>query len=399
MFRIYIERKAGFTNEANRIFSELTHFLGVSGLTGVRYLNRYDISGIDKETLDRSVTRVFSEPQSDVCYYDDFPRTGDDIPVVQEYLPGQYDQRSDSAEQCLSLLAVSGSSPKVRTEPKVRSAKVVVLTGKLSADDINKVKKYLINPVDSREGSLLPADAAAISGAKADVAVPAAVPVITGFIGMNSGELDALYGKLSLAMDRDDFRFLHDYFSSVQRDPTETEIRVLDTYWSDHCRHTTFNTVLTDIEVEEGPFSADIRESLEGYRELRDDLYSVTTDRPITLMDMVVIGAKYLKKQGFLDDIELSEEINACSIYIDVCTESDTTERWLLMFKNETHNHPTEIEPFGGAATCIGGAIRDPLSGRAWVYQSMRVTGAADPRAPLSETLPGKLPQLKLVRE
>jgi phosphoribosylformylglycinamidine synthase len=206
-------------------------------------------------------------------------------------------------------------------------------------------------------------------------------------------------------MDMDDFRFLHSYFSAAGRDPTETEIRVLDTYWSDHCRHTTFNTALTDIEIEEGPFSADIRESLEGYRELREDLYSVKTDRPVTLMDMAVIGAKYLKKQGFLDDIELSDEINACSIYIDVYTESgvpsesSVPERWLLMFKNETHNHPTEIEPFGGAATCIGGAIRDPLSGRAWVYQSMRVSGAADPRTPLSHTLPGKLPQLKLVRE
>ena len=399
MYRLYVERKAGFCNEANRVYSEITDFLGISGVKSVRYLNRYDIENVPDSICRKASDRIFSEPQSDIIYEKEFPLKKSETVIAWELLPGQYDQRSDSAEQCLTLLMAqesSGSNP-----PKVRCARLIILDGSVSADELKKIQNYLINPVDSRLAKLeIPLTL------EMKVDNPDDIKIQNGFIGYSREQLAGYLKEKTLAMDLDDLCFLQDYFKSINRDPTETEIRVLDTYWSDHCRHTTFNTRLEKIEIENGDFKNRFEQSLKNYTDMHTEIYT-TADRPVTLMDMAVIGAKYLKKHGKLDDIELSEEINACSIFIDVhCKntdkngrQTDSVEKWLLMFKNETHNHPTEIEPFGGAATCIGGAIRDPLSGRSWVYQSMRITGAANPTKPLSQTRPGKLPQLKLTRE
>ena len=407
MYRIYVERKEGFENEALSIKSELTNFLGIDGIKNVRYLNRYDVENVTESVIKAASQRIFSEAQSDFCYFEHIPLEENDIVIAWEYLPGQYDQRADSAEQCLSLLRAGlASTTTVGTEPpRVRCAKMVILQGEVSVDDVRRIEKYLINPVDSRL-----ADLDVPESLKMEVSVPDDIPVQDGFIGFSDEELADYHKKMGLAMDFADIKFLQDYFKKINRDPTETEIKVLDTYWSDHCRHTTFNTVLDEIEIEEGDFKELFEKSLNNYKIMRTDVYAERADinnenaKPLTLMDMACIGAKYLKKHGKLDDIEISEEINACSIYIDVHktnieTKAEETERWLLMFKNETHNHPTEIEPFGGAATCIGGAIRDPLSGRSWVYQALRVTGAADPTVPLSSTREGKLPQMKLTRE
>ena len=403
MFRLYVERKPGFTNEADRIFSEIKNFLGISGVTGVRYLNRYDVENISEAVEMAAATRVFSEPQSDFCIFNTVDVPEGSTVIVWEYLPGQYDQRADSAEQCLSLLRAGlASSCTVGTEPpRVRCAKMVVLSGNVTVDDVKKIENYLINPVDSRLTDESVPETLEMTGENPDD-----IPVVQGFISFDDEALESYRNKMGLAMDFADIRFLQDYFKGENRDPTETEIRVLDTYWSDHCRHTTFLTELKNIKIEDGPYANLFRKSLQNYTDMRTELYAGRTDKPVCLMDMAVIGMKYLKKHGKLDDMEVSEENNACSIYIDVHytrdkngKPADETERWLLMFKNETHNHPTEIEPFGGAATCIGGAIRDPLSGRSWVYQSMRVTGAADPTVPLSATRKGKLPQIKICRE
>ena len=403
MFRLYVERKPGFTNEADRIFSEIKNFLGISGVTGVRYLNRYDVENISEAVEMVAATRVFSEPQSDFCIFNTVDVPEGSTVIVWEYLPGQYDQRADSAEQCLSLLRAGlASSCTVGTEPpRVRCAKMVVLSGNVTVDDVKKIENYLINPVDSRLTDDSVPETLEMTGENPDD-----IPVVQGFISFDDEALESYRNKMGLAMDFADIRFLQDYFKGENRDPTETEIRVLDTYWSDHCRHTTFLTELKNIKIEDGPYANLFRKSLQNYTDMRTELYAGRTDKPVCLMDMAVIGMKYLKKHGKLDDMEVSEENNACSIYIDVHytrdkngKPADETERWLLMFKNETHNHPTEIEPFGGAATCIGGAIRDPLSGRSWVYQSMRVTGAADPTVPLSATRKGKLPQIKICRE
>lgn len=397
MFRIYVERKAGFQNEAARIFSEITGFLGIGGVTGVRYFNRYDIENVADEVAKASAVRIFSEPQSDFVIYDSLEVPADVTQIIWEYLPGQYDQRADSAEQCLTLLREGmKSATKVGTEPPaVRCAKIVFLEGSVCADDVLKIQKYLINPVDSRL-----TDGSKPATLKMSSITPADIAVVSGFISKSESELDSYRKELGLAMDLADVKFMQDYFKSINRDPTFTEIRVLDTYWSDHCRHTTFLTVLDDVKIEDGPYASALKKSLENYKAVRADLYADRKDKPVTLMDMACIGAKYLRKHGKLDDLEVSAEINACSVFIDVhYTSGEPDERWLLQFKNETHNHPTEIEPFGGAATCIGGAIRDPLSGRSWVYQAMRVTGTADPTVPLSQTLPGKLPQMKLTRE
>ena len=403
MFRLYVERKPGFTNEADRIFSEIKNFLGISGVTGVRYLNRYDVENISEAVEMVAATRVFSEPQSDFCIFNTVDVPEGSTVIVWEYLPGQYDQRADSAEQCLSLLRAGlASSCTVGTEPpRVRCAKMVILSGTVTIDDVKKIENYLINPVDSRLTDDSVPETLEMTGENPDD-----IPVVQGFISFDDEALESYRNKMGLAMDFADIRFLQDYFKGENRDPTETEIRVLDTYWSDHCRHTTFLTELKNIKIEDGPYANLFRKSLQNYTDMRTELYAGRTDKAVCLMDMAVIGMKYLKKHGKLDDMEVSEENNACSIYIDVHytrdkngKPADETERWLLMFKNETHNHPTEIEPFGGAATCIGGAIRDPLSGRSWVYQSMRVTGAADPTVPLSATRKGKLPQIKICRE
>ena len=408
MFRVYVERKAGFQNEAERIYSEVKDFLGISGISGVRYLNRYDVENVSDEVAKAAAIRIFSEPQSDYCFYEKVDIANNETVIIWEYLPGQYDQRADSAEQCLSLLRASmASSVEVGTlPPKVRCAKMVILKGSVSAADVKKIEEYLINPVDSRL-----ADDKKPETLEIKTEVPGDIPVVDGFIAMDDSTLEEYRNKMGLAMDHADIKFLQDYFKKENRDPTETEIRVLDTYWSDHCRHTTFLTELKDIKIEEGPYSKLFEKSLKNYTQMRTEMYVGRNDKPVTLMDMAVIGIKYLKKHGKLDDMEVSEENNACSVVIDVHYTRDkngnpvekgskeATERWLMMFKNETHNHPTEIEPFGGAATCIGGAIRDPLSGRSWVYQSMRVTGASDPTVPLEATRKGKLPQQKICRE
>ena len=408
MFRVYVERKVGFQNEAERIYSEVKNFLGISGISGVRYLNRYDVENVSDEVAKAAAIRIFSEPQSDYCLYEKVDIANNETVIIWEYLPGQYDQRADSAEQCLSLLRASmASSVEVGTlPPKVRCAKMVILKGSLSAADVKKIEEYLINPVDSRL-----ADDKKPETLEIKTEVPGDIPVVDGFIAMDDSTLEEYRNKMGLAMDHADIKFLQDYFKKENRDPTETEIRVLDTYWSDHCRHTTFLTELKDIKIEEGPYSKLFEKSLKNYTQMRTEMYVGRNDKPVTLMDMAVIGIKYLKKHGKLDDMEVSEENNACSVVIDVHYTRDkngnpvekgskeATERWLMMFKNETHNHPTEIEPFGGAATCIGGAIRDPLSGRSWVYQSMRVTGASDPTVPLEATRKGKLPQQKICRE
>ena len=379
VYRVYVEKKAGQTHEANALQREIQDFLGIHGLTGLRVVNRYDAENIDKELFDSAVNTVFSEPQVDTVFYE-VPRG--DVVFAVEPLPGQYDQRADSAAQCIQIIS-QGNRPTIRT------AKVYVLSGALGEADVAAIKKYVINAVESREASLKMPETLAI-----DYAIPETVATVTGFIAMDGAELSALLEKLGLAMDLDDLKFLQAYFRDQEkRDPTITEIRVVDTYWSDHCRHTTFSTHLDDIVIHDPAVQA----AYEEYLAARVAVYGEekAAARPQTLMDIATIGAKYLKKQGMLPELDESEEINACSIHV-TATVNGEDQDWLLMFKNETHNHPTEIEPFGGAATCIGGCIRDPLSGRAYVHQAMRVTGAGDPRTSLKDTLPGKLPQRKL---
>ena len=379
VYRVYVEKKAELANEARALQHDLRAFLGIRSLTGLRLYNRYDLEGISRELFDYTVKTVLSEPQLDLVT-DQVPQ-GDAVFAV-EYLPGQFDQRADSAAQCIQILS-QGERPAVRT------ARVYALEGVLTPQELEAVKQYVINPVESREASLdLP------ETLRMEYTVPTSVRTITGFTAMDAAGLDALREDLGLAMDLDDLKFLQVYFRDEERrDPTITEIRVVDTYWSDHCRHTTFSTHLDRVEIHDEAIEAAYRR----YLDARVEVYGAekAAKRPQTLMDLATIGAKVLKKRGMLPELDESEEINACSIHVKADVNGQTQD-WLLMFKNETHNHPTEIEPFGGAATCIGGCIRDPLSGRAYVHQAMRVTGAGDPRAPLDQTLPGKLPQRKL---
>ena len=379
VYRVYVEKKAELANEARALQHDLRAFLGIRSLTGLRLYNRYDLEGISRELFDYAVKTVLSEPQLDLVT-DQVPQ-GDAVFAV-EYLPGQFDQRADSAAQCIQILS-QGERPAVRT------ARVYALEGVLTPQELEAVKQYVINPVESREASLdLP------ETLRMEYTVPTSVRTITGFTAMDAAGLDALREDLGLAMDLDDLKFLQAYFRDEERrDPTITEIRVVDTYWSDHCRHTTFSTHLDRVEIHDEAIEAAYRR----YLDARVEVYGAekAAKRPQTLMDLATIGAKVLKKRGMLPELDESEEINACSIHVKADVNGQTQD-WLLMFKNETHNHPTEIEPFGGAATCIGGCIRDPLSGRAYVHQAMRVTGAGDPRAPLDQTLPGKLPQRKL---
>ena len=379
VYRVYVEKKAELANEARALQHDLRAFLGIHSLTGLRLYNRYDLEGISRELFDYTVKTVLSEPQLDLVT-DQVPQ-GDAVFAV-EYLPGQFDQRADSAAQCIQILS-QGERPAVRT------ARVYALEGVLTPQELEAVKQYVINPVESREASLdLP------ETLRMEYTVPTSVRTITGFTAMDAAGLDALREDLGLAMDLDDLKFLQAYFRDEERrDPTITEIRVVDTYWSDHCRHTTFSTHLDRVEIHDEAIEAAYRR----YLDARVEVYGAekAAKRPQTLMDLATIGAKVLKKRGMLPELDESEEINACSIHVNADVNGQTQD-WLLMFKNETHNHPTEIEPFGGAATCIGGCIRDPLSGRAYVHQAMRVTGAGDPRAPLDQTLPGKLPQRKL---
>ena len=376
VYRIYVEKKQGNDIEAKALQNELVTLLGVKNLTGLRLLNRYDVEGISQELFEQCRDTVFSEPQVDNTY-DELPETGDAVFAV-EFLPGQFDQRADSASQCVQLISQGD-------RPDVASAKVYLLQGQLSEEDVQAIKKYVINPVEAREASLAKKDTL-----KMAYPVPAMVETLEGFDRMDDEALEKFREEKGLAMDHDDLKFCQDYFKSEHRDPTITEIRVIDTYWSDHCRHTTFGTILDEVTFEDELVQA----AFDRYMAMRHELGR--DQKPRCLMDMGTIAAKYLKKQGILKNLDESEEINACTVKIK-CDVNGKKEDWLFLFKNETHNHPTEIEPFGGAATCIGGAIRDPLSGRSYVYQAMRVTGAGDPLVPVSETLPGKLPQRKLV--
>ena len=381
--RIFVEKRDGYAVAAQGLLADLRDNLGITALENVRIIIRYDVEGITDEAYEAAKQTIFSEPPVDAVYEETLPLAHGELTFAIEYLPGQYDQRADSTAQCIQLLT-HGDRPVVAT------ALVYVCSGELTDNMFITIKNYCINPVDSREAALEKPDSLVM-----EAEVPEDVAVIDGFTGMESGELDTLRESLGLAMNLDDLTYCQNYFKTdEERNPTLTEIRMLDTYWSDHCRHTTFLTEITDVQIEAGTYSAPIEKAYEAYQKSRGYVYE-THQRPVSLMDIALIGMKELKKRGDLYDLDESEEINACSIVVPVAIDG-ATEEWLVMFKNETHNHPTEIEPFGGAATCLGGAIRDPLSGRAYVYQAMRVTGAADPRRSVSETLPGKLPQRKL---
>ena len=376
--RVYVEKKPGFDGEAKALERELRTLLGIDGITNLRIVNRYDVEGIDEELFASCVPTVFSEPQADNASAQ-MPAVADGAAVFAvEFLPGQFDQRADSASECIQLISQG-------ERPTVRSAKVYVLEGELSPADVDAVKHYVINPVEAREASLEPRQTL-----KANVPEPEPVEVLDGFLELSEAELQAFIDERGLAMDLADIKFCQEYFAGEGRVPTITEIKMIDTYWSDHCRHTTFGTRLHHILTGDPR----VKDAFARYEQMRRELGR--EQKPICLMDMGTIGAKYLKAKGILKNLDESEEINACTVKCKVDVDGHD-EDWLYLFKNETHNHPTEIEPFGGAATCIGGAIRDPLSGRSYVYQAMRVTGAADPTVPVSETLEGKLPQRKLV--
>ncbi|MGN0819613.1 MAG: phosphoribosylformylglycinamidine synthase [Christensenellaceae bacterium] len=375
VYRIYVEKKNGFDNEAQSLYSSVKTFLGISALEKVRIINRYDVENIDKSLFDYAKTTVFSEPQTDV-YSDSLSVDGAYVFAV-EYLPGQFDQRADSCAQCLQIISQ-------KERPLVKTAKVYALYGNLTKIEISEIKKYVINPVESREASL-----ESFKTLKAEYEIPTTVRTLTGFNELDKQGLIQLISELGLAMDEDDIAFCQQYFKTERREPTITEIKMIDTYWSDHCRHTTFLTTIDNVTFEDEL----LQKAYDEYISTRSFL---NREKPVNLMDIATIAVKYLKKTGNLDKLDESEEINACTVKITVEVDGEK-QPWLLLFKNETHNHPTEIEPFGGAATCIGGAIRDPLSGRSYVYGAMRITGAADPLKPVSETLGGKLPQRKIV--
>ena len=383
VYRCYSVKKPGFDVEAQGLCRQLREQLGVAGLNSVTILNRYDADQIDPAVYQRAKGIVFSEPQVDLIYDEDFPRP--QVPhavLAVEALPGQFDQRADSCAQCIQLMAGVD-------RPLIAYAKVYLLEGELSQADLDKLRGYLINPVESREASLDKPDTLV-----REHPAPRSVAVLTGFTALDEAGLKDLLDSLGLAMDLDDLKFLQAYFRDDEgRDPTITEVRVVDTYWSDHCRHTTFSTHLDGADIADPAVKA----AYDRYLAARVEVYGEekAAKRPQTLMDIATIGTKALKQRGQLPELDESEEINACSIHVPAQVDGETQD-WLLMFKNETHNHPTEIEPFGGAATCIGGCIRDPLSGRVYVHQAMRFTGGGDPRVPLDQTTPGKLPQRKL---
>ena len=377
--RVFVEKKPEFAVQARELCDEIESYLGIAGVTGVRVLVRYDIENLSEDVYREALGTIFSEPPVDEVFEGDFVHGADDAVFSVEYLPGQFDQRADSAEQCVKLL-------KETEEPVIKTATTYVISGSLTKEELDAVKAFCINPVDSREASeTIPETLVSVFEKPEDVAV------FEGFASMDEAALKELYGSLNLAMTFKDFLHIQAYYKNEEkRDPSVTEIRVLDTYWSDHCRHTTFGTVLDDVEIAD----ANVQAAFDRYLELRHELGR--DEKPVCLMDMGTIGAKWLKKEGILTGLDESEEINACTIKCKVDVDGEEQD-WLYLFKNETHNHPTEIEPFGGAATCVGGAIRDPLSGRSYVYQAMRVTGAADPTVPVADTIPGKLPQRKLV--
>ena len=376
VFRIFVEKKEGLQNEAKAICSELRTLLGMKGLKNVRLLNRYDVENISEELFYEAVNTVFAEPQLDIAT-DELDAKGG-IVFATEYLPGQFDQRADSAAQCIQILSCG-------ERPTIRTAKVYVLEGDISDAELSEIKKYVINPVEAREASLNKPETL-----KVNYEIPTTVETLEGFCTLDTAGLSDFIAKYGLAMDIDDIKFCQSYFKSEDRDPTITEIRMIDTYWSDHCRHTTFLTTIDSVKFEDEL----LQKAYKRYLDTREELGRT---KPQNLMDIATLAVRYLKENGKLDKLDESEEINACTVKIEIETDGKK-EPWLLLFKNETHNHPTEIEPFGGAATCIGGAIRDPLSGRSYVYAAMRVTGAADPLKPVSETIKGKLPQRKIVQ-
>ncbi|MCF0143521.1 MAG: phosphoribosylformylglycinamidine synthase, partial [Firmicutes bacterium] len=381
VYRVFVEKKENVANEAKALLSEIRTFLGIEGVEAVRIFNRYDVEGIEEELFEKCINTVFSEPQVDEVYVgrgekEYFQGMGDEVFAV-EALPGQYDQRADSAAQCIQIISQ-------QERPLVKCAKVYLLSGNVGAEDLAAIKKHVINPVEMREAALdMP------ETLKMEYDMPEDVAELEGFNELTGDDLAAYVGRLGLAMDADDLKVCQEYFKSEGRVPTITEIRMIDTYWSDHCRHTTFNTVIDKVEFEDDI----LQDAYDEYIALREKLGRT---KPVTLMDIGTIAAKALKAEGKMEGLDESEEINACTVKIKADIDGEMQD-WLLLFKNETHNHPTEIEPFGGAATCIGGAIRDPLSGRAYVYTAMRITGAADPLRPLDQTMEGKLPQRKLV--
>ena len=375
VYRVYVEKKKELANEAKGLLNEAKNLLGIANLTDVRIFNRYDAENITEELFNYSIGTVFSEPQLDIATSE--IETGDATVFAVEFLPGQFDQRADSAAQCIQIISQGD-------RPVIRSAKVYALYGSLTDADVAEIKKYVINPVEARE-----ADMALPETLVTKFEIPTSVKTLDGFLALDRAGLEKFVKDMGLAMDADDIAFCQNYFKTEGREPTITEIRMIDTYWSDHCRHTTFLTVIDDVKFEDEL----LQSAYDEYIEVRKELGRT---KPICLMDIATVAVKYLKEHGKLEKLDESEEINACTVKINVDVDG-VSEPWLLLFKNETHNHPTEIEPFGGAATCIGGAIRDPLSGRAYVYGAMRVTGAADPTVPVNETIPGKLPQRKIV--
>ena len=385
--RIFVEKREAFAVKAKELREEIVNYLGIQTITGVRVLIRYDIENVSDAVYQEALATIFSEPPMDDVYEESFETAEGDLVFTVEYLPGQFDQRADSAEQCVKLLSEE-------EEPVIRSATTYVVSGSLTEEEKAAVKSLCINPVDSRENN----------NPKPETLVtvfeqPEDVKVFEGFMDMPEAELKELYSSLNLAMTFKDFLHIQNYFKNEEkRDPSVTEIRVLDTYWSDHCRHTTFQTELKDVEFTKGDYNEPIENTYRQYLADREEVYAGRSDKYVCLMDLALMAMKKLRKEGKLQDMEVSEEINACSIVVPVVIDGQE-EEWLVNFKNETHNHPTEIEPFGGAATCLGGAIRDPLSGRTYVYQAMRVTGAADPTCPMSETMHGKLPQRQIVTD
>ena len=381
--RIFVEKKDAFAVEAHGLLADLRNNLGMTGLSNIRIINRYDVMGLTDAEFAMAKGNVLAEAPVDTVVEEELAVAAEAKVFAVELLPGQYDQREDFAEQCIQLITQ-------KDRPMVASAKVYVLEGNLSDEEFARIKAYCINPVEAREADLAkPETLVSVSEE------PENVKIMTGFRTMTEAEAEALRKELGLAMSLEDLLWCQKYFNEEHRDPTITEIRVLDTYWSDHCRHTTFMTHLEDIDIVPSRYAEPIQAALDRYMAARDEVYGENTERPVTLMDIACLGTKKLKKEGKLPDLDQSEEINACSIVVPIEIDG-RTEEWLVMFKNETHNHPTEIEPFGGAATCLGGAIRDPLSGRSYVYQAMRVTGAADPRVAVADTIEGKLPQRKI---
>ncbi len=384
--RIYVEKRTPFAVKAKELSEEIKSYLAIKGVDCVRELIRYDVENISEETFQQACKTVFSEPPVDLLYEEEFPQKKDSRVFSVEFLPGQFDQRADSAVQCVKFL-------KEDEEPIIKTAVTYCFEGMITDDEFDRIKSYCINPVDSRETGLVKPDTLVT-----EFEEPSDIKIFDGFQSMDEQKLQELYASLGLAMTYKDFKHIQNYYYTEEhRDPSMTEIRVLDTYWSDHCRHTTFSTELTDVQFDEGYYKKPIEVSYQKYLETREEIFHGRKDKFVCLMDLALMAMRKLKADGKLHDMEESDEINACSIVVPVDIDGKT-EEWLVCFKNETHNHPTEIEPFGGAATCLGGAIRDPLSGRSYVYQAMRVTGAADPTVSLGKTLRGKLPQKKLVR-